>query len=122
MLITVEEDFKTISNGKLISQTNNDDGTRTDYWKQDVPHAPYLFMMAVGPFAEIKDSWNDIPMNYYVDEEYAPYAKQVFENTGEILTFFSEKFGLDYPWDKFHQVVAHDFVSGAMENTGAVIY
>jgi len=122
MLITVEEGFKTISNGKLISQTNNDDGTRTDYWKQDAPHAPYLFMMAVGTFVEIKDSWNDLPMNYYVDEKYAPYAKQVFENTGEILTFFSEKFGLDYPWDKYHQVVVHDFVSGAMENTGAVIY
>jgi len=122
MFITVEEGFKTISNGKLIKQTNNDNGTRTDYWKQDIAHAPYLFMMAVGNFAEVKDNWNNIPMNYYVDEAYAPYAKQVFGNTGEILTFFSEKFGMDYPWDKYHQVVVHDFVSGAMENTGAVIH
>lgn len=122
MLITVEEGFKTISNGKLVSQTNNEDGTRTDYWKQDIAHAPYLFMMAVGPFAEVEDSWKDLPMNYYVDKKYAPYARQIFGNTGEILTFFSEKFNLDYPWDKFHQIVAHDFVSGAMENTSAVIY
>jgi len=122
MFITVEEGFKTISNGKLVKQTNNDDGTRTDHWKQEIAHAPYLFMMAVGPFAEIEDNWKGIPMNYYVDEAYAPYAKQVFGNTGEMLTFFSEKFDLDYPWDKYHQVVVHDFVSGAMENTGAVIH
>lgn len=122
IFITVEEGFKTISNGKLMQQTDNGNGTRTDYWKQDIAHAPYLFMMAVGAFTEVKDNWKDIPMNYYVDEAYAPYAKQVFGNTGEILSFFSDKFGLDYPWDKYHQVVVHDFVSGAMENTGAVIH
>jgi len=122
MLITVDNQFKTISNGELVNSSNNDDGTRTDYWKQEIPHAPYLFMMAVGPFSEIEDSWNGIPMNYYVDEAYAKHAKQIFENTGEMLTFFSEKFGMDYMWDKYHQVVVHDFVSGAMENTGAVIH
>jgi len=122
MLITVEDAFKTISNGKLVKSTKNDDGTRTDYWKQEIPHAPYLFMMAVGPFSEVKDKWKDIETNYYVDEDYEPHAKQIFENTGEILAFYSEKFGMEYPWDKYNQIVVHDFVSGAMENTGAVIY
>ncbi len=122
MFITVEEQFKTISNGKFISSKDNGDGTRTDYWKQEIPHAPYLFMMAIGDFAEIKDNWNDIPMNYYVDAAYAPYAKQIFGNTAEMLSFYGEKFGMEYPWDKYHQVVVHDFVSGAMENTGAVIH
>jgi len=120
--LTVEKEHKTISNGLLINSKDNGDGTRTDYWKQEIPHAPYLFMIASGPFAEIKDRWKNIETNYYVDEEYAPYAKQVFGNTGEMLDFFSKKFGMEYPWDKYHQVVVHDFVSGAMENTGAVIH
>ncbi len=122
ILITVDEDLTTISNGKLLDQIDNGNGTRTDHWKQTTPHAPYLFMMAVGPFSEVEDSWNGIPMNYYVDEEYADHAKKIFENTGEMLSFYSEKFGVDYMWDKYHQVVVHDFVSGAMENTGAVIH
>jgi len=122
MMITVDAELKTISNGKLLNQIDNGDGTRTDHWKQVIPHAPYLFMMAVGPFSEVEDSWNGIPMNYYVDDAYAKHAKKIFENTGEMLTFFSEKFGMDYMWDKYHQVVVHDFVSGAMENTGAVIH
>jgi len=120
--LTVEEAHKTISNGLLINSKSNGDGTRTDYWKQDIPHAPYLFMIASGPFSEIKDRWKNIETNYYVDEEYAPYAKEVFGNTGEMLDFFSTKFGMQYPWDKYHQVVVHDFVSGAMENTSAVIH
>src|SRR5690606_29186550 len=36
--------------------------------------------------------------------------------------FFSEKLGVEYPWDKYHQIVVRDYVSGAMENTGAVIF
>ena len=48
MLITVEDRFATLSNGLLISSTDNEDGTRTDYWRMDKAHAPYLFMLAIG--------------------------------------------------------------------------
>jgi len=120
--LTVDNKYKTISNGKLMSSTRNSNGSRTDYWKQKISHAPYLFMVAVGEFAEVKDSWNGIETNYYVDKEYEKHAKAIFGNTGEMLDFFGKKFGLKYPWDKYHQVVVHDFVSGAMENTGAVIH
>ena len=39
-----------------------------------------------------------------------------------MIAFFEKKLGVLYPWDKYHQVVVRDFVSGAMENTGAVIF
>jgi aminopeptidase N len=39
-----------------------------------------------------------------------------------MLTFFSERLGVPYPWQKFSQVVVRDYVSGAMENTTAVIF
>jgi aminopeptidase N len=57
LFVTVEDKFVTLSNGKLIQQTKHKNGTRTDYWKQDLPHAPYLFMFAVGEFKIIKDSY-----------------------------------------------------------------
>ncbi len=53
--LTVPTKYVTLSNGKLISQTKNTDGTRTDYWKMDLPHAPYLMFMGVGDFAIVKD-------------------------------------------------------------------
>ena len=103
-------------------QTENEYGTRTDYWKQNLPHAPYLFMMAVGEFAIAKDEWRGKPVHYYVEKKYADVAKEIYPNTVEMLEFFSTKLGYDYPWDKYHQVVVRDYVSGAMENTGAVIF
>ncbi len=122
LYITVDTAFTTVSNGKLVSQQENPDGTRTDYWKMDQPHAPYLFAMAVGKFAKIEDTWQGKPVNYYVEPEYAKYAKQIFGNTPEMLSFFSKKLDYPYPWHKYDQVVVRDFVSGAMENTTVSIF
>jgi aminopeptidase N len=120
--ITVHDTLTTLSNGMLRSQVRNADGTRTDHWVMDQPHAPYLFMMAVGRFAVVKDTWQGIPTDYYVDPAYEPYARAIFGNTPEMLTFYSELFGVRYPWSKYSQVVVEDFVSGAMENTTATIH
>lgn len=119
MYITVDENFSTLSNGLLIYSQLNDDGTRTDYWNMEKSHAPYLFMMAIGKFAIVTDKWEGIDVSYYVEPEYEQYARAIFGNTPEMLSFFSEKLGYPYPWSKYSQVVVRDFVSGAMENTTA---
>jgi len=54
IFMTVDKKYSTLSNGKLMSSKQNEDGTRTDHWKQDQAHAPYLFMMAVGEFQYVK--------------------------------------------------------------------
>ena len=122
IFVTVEGRFQTLSNGKLISSTDNEDGTRTDYWKQEKPHAPYLFMLGVGEYAVVKDKWKSIPLMYYVEPAYEKDAKTIFNHTPEMLQFFSDKLQYPYPWDKYAQIVCRDYVSGAMENTGAVVF
>ena len=122
LYMTVPSEYVSLSNGVLVSQTENKDNTRTDYWKQDLKHAPYLFFMGVGDFAVIKDKWKNTPVDYYVEHEYAPFAKEIFGNTPEMMTFFSGLFDFPYPWDKYSQIVVRDYVSGAMENTGAVVH
>lgn len=120
--MTVPSKYVTLSNGKLISKTLNKDNTRTDTWKMDKPHAPYLFMMAVGDFRIYNDKWRDIPVDYYLEPAYAPYAKNIFGNTPEMIEFFSTKLGIDFPWNKYAQIVVRDYVSGAMENTTATVH
>ena len=127
MYITVKEKYVTLSNGNLISSKQNKDGTRTDYWKQDLPHAPYLFMMAIGEYSIVKDSYtkkdgSKIDVNYYVEPEYVKDARGIFGETPNMIAYFSELLDVEYPWDKYNQVVVRDYVSGAMENTGAVIF
>ncbi len=125
--ITVDEKYKSLSNGLLVYSTPNGDGTRTDYWKMDKPHAPYLFMMAIGDFAVVEDSWtrsdgSQMAVNYYVEKEYEEHAKAIFGKTPKMIGYFSDLLGVEYPWAKYHQVVVRDYVSGAMENTTAVIH
>nr|HPH86665.1 M1 family metallopeptidase [Ferruginibacter sp.] len=120
--MTVPQKYVTLSNGLLISQKKNADGTRTDYWKMDLPHAPYLFFMGVGDFSIIKDSYKGKEVSYYVEKEYAPYARKIFGNTPEMIKFFSEKLGVEFPWAKYAQIVGRDYVSGAMENTTATLH
>jgi len=122
MYITVEDKYRTLSNGLLISSVKNNDGTRTDYWKMDQPHAPYLFMMAVGEFAVVKDKWRGIDVDYYVEPAFEQSARSIYPHTVEMLDFFSGKLNYTYPWQKYAQVVVRDYVSGAMENTTAVIF
>jgi aminopeptidase N len=122
MYITVEDKYKTLSNGLLLTSKKNADGTRTDYWKMDKPHAPYLFMMAIGEFAVVKDKWRGIDVDYYVEPAYEQDAREIYPYTTEMLEFFSTKLNYVYPWPKFSQVIVRDYVSGAMENTTAVIF
>lgn len=122
MYLTVDDNFVTLSNGLLISSTKNPDGTRTDYWHMDLPHAPYLFMIAVGEFAVVHDKWKGKQVDYYVEPAFEPYARNIFPYTPEMLSFFSDILDYEYPWQKYAQVVVRDFVSGAMENTTAVVF
>jgi aminopeptidase N len=120
--MTVPAKYVTLSNGRLASQKTNADGTRTDTWKMELPHSVYLFMMAVGDFKIYHDKWRDKPVDYYLESKYAPYAKQIFGNTPEMMEFYSTTLGVDYPWNKYAQIVVRDYVSGAMENTTATLH
>jgi aminopeptidase N len=120
--ITVEDKYVTLSNGLLYDQKKNTDGTRTDHWRMDLPHSAYLVMMAVGQFSIVKDTYNGKEVNYYVEPQFAPYAKQTFGKTPQMIAFFSKTLGVEYPWAKYSQVCAREYVSGAMENTTATLH
>jgi aminopeptidase N len=120
--MTVAAKYTTLSNGKLIAQKTNKNGTRTDTWKMDLPHSPYLFMMAVGDFKIFKESYNGKEVSYYLEPKYAPYAKQIFGKTPDMMHFYGQLLGVEYPWVKYAQIVARDYVSGAMENTSATLH
>jgi len=119
--ITVPNKYATLSNGALINQIKKGKN-RTDHWKLDKKHAPYLAFIGVGEFEIIKDNYKNISVDYYVEKEYAPYAKEIFGLTPEMIGFFETKLGVEFPWNKYSQIVVRDYVSGAMENTTAVVH
>jgi len=120
--ITVDERYTTLSNGLLINSEVNEDGTKTDYWKMDKPHGPHLVMVAAGMFEVTYDDWGPLKLSYYTAPEFSPSVKNVFGRTPDMMSYFSKEFGIDFPWEKYAQMVVYDYTSGAMENTTAVIY
>jgi len=122
--ITVPAKFSTLSNGKLTAKQNLPEGLRKDTWKMDLPHAPYLFMFAVGEFSVIKDYWKGKEVSYYVEPQFACDEKAVrnaFPNTVEAIDYFSNLLDVAYPWNKYSQIKLRGF-SGAMENTTATAF
>jgi aminopeptidase N len=109
-----------LSNGKLIRQESIEDGQRTEFhWKQEKPHVSYLVTLVAGKFAVVEEKWRGKSITYYVAPGQEEIARQTFGRTPEMLDFFSERFGIDYPWEKYAQVVVEQFTSGGMENTSA---
>jgi aminopeptidase N len=121
--ITVDSTYKTLSNGLLVGQETDSRGMRTDHWKQSLPHAPYLVMMAVGNFVVAKDMMpSGLELSYYVEPKYGADAHAIFGRTPEMIGFFTNIFGMSFPWEKYAQIAVRDFVAGAMENTSATIH
>lgn len=120
--MTVENTDKTLSNGEMVTSVVNGK-MRTDHWvlkPNTIP--PYLVMMAIGPFSIIHDKWKNKPVDYYIDPKYAPYAKDIFGKTPQMIDFYSKILKFPYPWNKYDQVIVHDYVSGAMENATATLH
>ena len=122
MFITADKKYTVISNGELIYKTEVANNQTTWYWEMKKTHAPYLFMMAVGEFAKVTDTWKGMEVSYYVEPAYEKYARDIFGQTPAMIDFYSTKLDYPYPWPKYSQIVVRDFVSGAMENTSASIF
>lgn len=122
MYITVDKKYTVISNGELVYKTEGANNQTTWHWEMKKAHAPYLFMMAVGEFAKVTDTWKGMEVSYYVEPEFEKYARDIFGQTPNMIEFFSTKLNYPYPWPKYSQIVVRDFVSGAMENTSSSIF
>ncbi len=120
---STEAKYLTLSNGKLISSKVNNDGTRTDYWRQDKPAAPYLTMIAIGDFRRVVDpNYKNFEVSYYVEPKFEKYAMNIFGRTPEMISYFENILGVKYQWDKYSQIAVREYVSGAMENTTATVH
>ena len=119
MLVTVPADWITISNGDLLGVKTESDGMKTWDWKQSLALSTYLISVVAGEFVVQKDSWNGMPVRYVVPRGEESKIDSTFSRTKEMITLFSEKLDVKYPWAQYAQTSVNDFVEGGMENTSA---
>lgn len=127
--LTVPTKFVSLSNGLLIKQVDNKNGTRLDVWKMDQPHSPYLFFIGIGDYAVVKeegtkatDRRRKVEVSYYIEKAFEKEARKIYGQTPNMIAFYEQKLGVPYPWAKYAQISGRDYVSGAMENTTATLH
>lgn len=119
MILTVPGDWLTVSNGKLLSVQDAPGGTKTWTWRQSLPVSTYLISFVAGEYKEKKDTWRNIPIAYYVPRGQEDAIDSTFQHTRQMLDFFSDRFGVAYPWEQYAQTAVDDFVASGMENVSA---
>jgi aminopeptidase N len=124
--VRVPHGFLALSNGELVtSETPKTKGAPWTYhFSLDKPHPSYLVTLVAGQFDVVEDrpaalGPKQIPVTYYVPKGRRGDAKRSLGETPNMLELFSKVTGLDYPWERYSQVVVSDFIFGGMENTTA---
>ena len=115
-ILTVDRSFKAVSNGELVSVVENGDGTHTWHWRENFPMVAYLISYVVGEYVKVEDSYKNIPVNYWVYEENKNETMRSFGLTTDMMKYFGEKIGIEYPFEKYDQIIVDDFMFGGMEN------
>ncbi len=112
----VPNDMVALSNGRLVEEKTNGE-LKTFHWLQDKVHVNYLVTLVAGYFEKLEDTYRDIPIALYVPPSKKALAKNTFLDTKKILAYFEDEIGVPYPWDKYYNVCAIDYMFGGMENT-----
>lgn len=117
LVVTTKRKYQVSSNGRLVSKDEDVSAdTVTYHWLQDKPHAAYLVSLIVGEFHVERHTWRGRPVTYWANPRYKEWMGRTFQNTIPMLDFFSDKIGIEYPWDRYAQVSCEGF-GGGMENT-----
>ncbi len=122
-VITFDKNYKVLSNGKKISEKENKDGTKTWFYAMNKQHSSYLLMLAIGNY-EVKNikSKSGVPIQLWYYPDQADRVEPTYQRTADALDFLEKEIGIPYPWGNLSNIPVSDFVTGAMENTTAIVF
>lgn len=121
--VTCDSSLTAVSNGLLQKVVDNHNGTSTYEWKNIYPIAQYLISIAVSNYKKYVTYYHyapadSMPIENYIYPELFNTVKNYLDETAEMITIFSQKYG-QYPFikEKYGQV---EFGwSGGMEHQTA---
>ncbi|MCC6661941.1 MAG: hypothetical protein IT437_13770 [Phycisphaerales bacterium] len=113
------EHEKGVASGTSPTGRTHLSGQEVFHWVQDRPHVPYLVTLVIGKFDVVDVGTEAVPMPVYVPPGQADRVPGTFGRTPQMVEFFAQLFDEPYPWDRYAQLVVHNFDWGGMENTSA---
>ncbi len=125
LTVTAPADWRVISNAAPDGQPQDQPGgTRLWRFPATAVLPTYVTAVAAGPYHEVRDSHDDIPLGIYCRQSLAQFLDpdEIFEVTRQGFGYFHAAFGRRYPFGKYDQLFVPEFKAGAMENAGCVTF
>ena len=120
VIVTVPDDLVGTSNGILVSDVDNGDGTRTFHWNISYPITTYLISLAITNYESFTDWYftvdgDSMPIVNYVYPEHFDNAVEDLSITASAIEIFAGLFG-EYPF--IREKYGHSIFpwGGAMEH------
>ena len=120
VLITTPDNLVGTSNGVMVSNIDNGDGTRTFHWHVSYPITTYLICLSVSNYQAIYDWYvtadgDSMPVTHYVYPEHYNDAVEDLSITPDAIGFYASLFG-EYPF--LREKYGHSIFpwGGAMEH------
>ncbi|MBM2621684.1 aminopeptidase N [Actinoplanes sp. LDG1-06] len=119
--VTAPTSWRVAANGPLLSG-------RDGRWEfaATKPISTYLCSLIAGPYHEVTDSHDGIPLALYARAALADAleaeAAEIFEVTKQCFDRYHEIFDIRYPFGHYQQAFAPEFNFGAMEYPGLVVF
>jgi aminopeptidase N len=104
--------------GVLAGRPDAGSGFTGYRWVETHPTATYLFTYAISDYAVVEDSWNSIPMQYFVPRADSARAVDYFATVPSMMEAFTQRFG-PYPFDKVGYCITP---IGSMEHQTMISY
>src|SRR5262245_9310169 len=121
LTLTVPAAHLAVSNTPIESETAN--GPRkTVVFQRTKPLPSYLIAIAVGPLETVPIRGLSVPGRVVTVQGGARLADEAVRVTPPILASLERYFGRPYPYEKLDLIAAPEFLYGAMENAGAVVF
>ncbi|MCO8277208.1 aminopeptidase N [Actinoplanes sp. TRM 88003] len=119
--VTAPASWRVAANGPLLSGV----GGRWEF-AATKPISTYLCSLIAGPYHEVSDSHDGIPLALYARAALAgaleAEAAEIFEVTKQCFDRYHEIFDIRYPFGHYQQAFAPEFNFGAMEYPGLVVF
>ena len=120
-IVTVKDAYRVVANGSLVSNiVDPSSELRTVHWSQTRPQPTYLYSFAAGPYNVLSDKHGDLPLHYWVYPGDEAVARQAFARTPELIAFFEDLYGTNFPWVKYDQIIVPG-IDGGAESTSATL-
>ncbi|MGH7742017.1 MAG: M1 family metallopeptidase, partial [Candidatus Eiseniibacteriota bacterium] len=110
-----------VSNTPIASETPAGE-MKAVVFKPTQPLPSYLIAIAVGPFDSMDIPGMGVPGRVITVKGASAMAADAAGASGPLLKSLERYFGRPYPYEKLDLIAAPEFLYGAMENAGAIVF